>query len=89
MTIAPPPTPLTLDVLLFASLAEAFGCSSIPVALEAGDTVGRLREVVLADPRATLAAGHVRVAVNHAFAADDLALRPGDEVALIPPVAGG
>ena len=89
MPLPPMPAPLTLDVLLFASLAEAFGRPSVAVALQAGDTVRRLREVVLADPRVALAAGHVRVAVNHAFAADDLALQPGDEVALIPPVAGG
>jgi MoaE-MoaD fusion protein len=33
--------------------------------------------------------GHVRVAVNHAFADAKHTLSPTDEVALIPPVAGG
>jgi sulfur-carrier protein len=31
----------------------------------------------------------VRVAVNHEYVASDHPLRPGDEVALFPPVTGG
>ena len=30
-----------------------------------------------------------RLAVNHRFASEDVALEPGDELALIPPVSGG
>ena len=32
---------------------------------------------------------HVRIAVNCAYAEPDLLIEPGDEIALIPPVAGG
>ena len=31
----------------------------------------------------------VRIAVNHAVAQPDTPVRPGDEVALFPPVTGG
>lgn len=31
----------------------------------------------------------LRVAINHDFAADDTALREGDEVAFLPPITGG
>ena len=89
MPLSSPTAPLVLDVLLFASLAEACGGPSLSVTLERGATVGRLRQLVLADPRLAPSAAQLRVAVNQAFAADDLGLEPGDEVALIPPVAGG
>ncbi len=39
---------------------------------------------------AELAPGRaVRIAVNHDLAAPDTPIRPGDEVALFPPVTGG
>ena len=31
----------------------------------------------------------IRVAINHAFAAPDAPLHPGDEVAFLPPITGG
>ena len=37
----------------------------------------------------TMPAGNLRVAVNDTFVAMDTALREGDEVTFIPPVAGG
>jgi molybdopterin synthase sulfur carrier subunit len=89
MTASATLPPLTFDVLLFASLAEAFGTPALTVTLGPGATAGELRDRVLADPRAPLAAAQVRVAVNQTFAAADHPLRAGDEVALIPPVAGG
>jgi molybdopterin synthase catalytic subunit len=60
------------------------------VELPSPPTVGALLEV-LAARHAGLKPllKHLRVAVNHEFAALDAPLSPGDEVALIPPVAGG
>ncbi len=52
----------------------------------------------VAELKAALAVAHpflgerwkaIRVAVNQQFAGDDAAVRDGDEIALIPPVAGG
>jgi molybdopterin converting factor subunit 1 len=81
--------PVVTRVLLFASYADALGASAIEVALPAHATVGDL----LAEVRA-LAATHALpgaplIAVNQEYAAHDVVLRPGDEVAIIPPVAGG
>lgn len=76
-------------VLLFASYAEALGCSEMDIALPERATVADL----LAHVRA-LAATHALpaaplIAVNQEYAAFDALLLPGDEVAIIPPVAGG
>ncbi len=40
-------------------------------------------------PRAAGLREVTRLAVNHRFCRDDLALAPEDELALIPPVSGG
>lgn len=80
---------MTVTVLLFASYADSLGTDSLDLEIEAGTTVddvlGRLRRMPGADrlPHAPL------VAVNEHYAARDRVLNAGDEVAVIPPVAGG
>lgn len=75
-------------MLLFASYAEAFGGPTLRVRLPAGALVADLlAEVRAMAPGAGLPPA--AVAVNAEYARGDRALRTGDEVALIPPVAGG
>jgi molybdopterin converting factor subunit 1 len=80
---------MTVTVLLFASYADALGAPSVELDLPSGatvrDVVDHLRQLRGAErlPPSPL------VAVNQRFARGDLALSPGDEVAVIPPVAGG
>jgi molybdopterin converting factor small subunit len=78
---------VTLTVLLFASWADALG-SSVRIDLPEGARVRDLLASVSA-----LAAGRPLptpvVAVNQRYAKADAELRASDEVALIPPVAGG
>ncbi|MBC7841963.1 MAG: MoaD/ThiS family protein [Gemmatimonadaceae bacterium] len=78
-----------LQVLLFASYADAFGanCVSVTVAEPAttADVVGALR---------ALPGGHVLpmsplVAVDRRYTRGDVAVSAGQEIAVIPPVAGG
>ena len=78
---------MTVTVLLFASYAEAFGRSSVELDLKAGSTVRHLVDQ-LRTGRGVLPAQPL-VAVNEQYASPDLVIRPGDEVAVIPPVAGG
>jgi len=78
-----------VPVLLFASYADAFGARSLSVPITAPCSVADL-----VDAMRPLAGGErlpatPLVAVNHAYAAPDCLVMPGDEVALIPPVAGG
>lgn len=80
---------MTLSVLLFASYADAFGRDRLEVTMRPGATVSELvRQVVLLSKGAVLPPAPA-VAVNHRHAGYDRVIAPGDEVAIIPPVAGG
>ena len=78
---------MTVTVLLFASYAEAFGTSSVSVDVDAGSTVRHLVDR-LRKGRGILPAQPL-VAVNEQYASPDHVISAGDEVAIIPPVAGG
>jgi molybdopterin converting factor subunit 1 len=77
-----------LNVLLFASYAEALGASSVGVTLADGATVDDLLAAVRQMAAGT-ALPPAAVAVNQEYAVRSQRLEPADEVAIIPPVAGG
>lgn len=80
---------MTVTALLFASYADALGREQLSLDLPAGATVRdaleRLREL----PGGTSLPPAPLVAINLAYARPDALLSPGDELAVIPPVAGG
>jgi molybdopterin converting factor small subunit len=78
-----------VTVQLFASYAELVGSASIDLPLNAGDRVSDLLDNLRAHPSAALLPAVPRVAVNRALADENTRVRPGDEIALIPPFAGG
>ena len=80
---------MTVTVLLFASYADALGRSSVELALEPGSTVRDMVARLSSLPGAGSLPPKPLVAVNQRYAAADQVLRSGDEVAVIPPVAGG
>ena len=80
---------MTVTVLLFASYADAVGKRTIPLDLPSGSTVGEAVRRVKAMAGATQLPAEPIVAVNEVYAAADRPLAAGDEVAIIPPVAGG
>jgi molybdopterin converting factor small subunit len=79
----------TVTVQLFASYAESFGEQSLQIPLAEGSTVrdliGQLRQL----RGSSCLPESPRIAVNRKFALADQRIGAGDEVALIPPVAGG
>ncbi|MFL5464120.1 MAG: MoaD/ThiS family protein [Gemmatimonadaceae bacterium] len=79
----------TVTVQLFASYAERFGGATIEVPLAPGDTVANLLNSIRSRPDAGLLPTSLRVAVNRRFASQDDVIGLCDEIALIPPVAGG
>jgi molybdopterin converting factor small subunit len=70
-------------VLLFAHLREGFGSS---VEVEAEPSVA---SVLHALESAGVAIGASRLAADNAFVRREDLLKPGQELALIPPVSGG
>ena len=80
---------MTIKVLLFASYADAFGRSAISLELPAGATVRDVVAHLTGLPGAERLPPRPLVAVNEVYAPAGQALASGDEVAVIPPVAGG
>lgn len=74
----------------FARYAELLGQAETTLTLDApatvADAVKALRERV---PRAQLLPEHPLVAVNREHVLYDRPVAPGDELALLPPLAGG
>lgn len=81
---------MKLDVLFFASYRELVGEERVSVELEDGATVASLVETLRSRGQAfTRLPERPAVAVNHTVVPHAHPLEPGDEVALLPPVAGG
>ena len=75
---------------LFAVCRERAGRDVVVLEVPEGTTAGGLLEALAAaEPALAPVLPAVRVAVNQAFVAPEAAIRPDDEVAVIPPVSGG
>jgi molybdopterin converting factor subunit 1 len=85
---------MSLRILYFAGLRDALGLAEETVELGAlpqpPRTVRALADYLAArHPAYGERRGHVRIARNEVFAADEEPVADGDVIALIPPVAGG
>jgi molybdopterin converting factor small subunit len=80
----------TVTVRFFARYAELAGCESAAIAVSCPatveDVVRRVRETL---PGARQLPDRPLAAVNMRQAKLDAAVQDGDEVALLPPIAGG
>ena len=81
---------MKVTVRLFGSLREQAGCRSLDVELAEGASVADLRaELAGRFPSVAEFSDRLRLAVNLELAGEGQLLAEGDEVALLPPVAGG
>lgn len=80
---------MTLDVLLFASYADAFGAPALRVTVPDDARVADVVQAVRSHAAGARIPERPLVAVNQRYARPDQLVGPTDEVALIPPVAGG
>ncbi len=75
---------------LFGSLREAAGVKELPVSVAQGSRVRDLHELLAREHPVLARMGErVAVAVNYDVVTPDAELEEGDEVAFLPPVAGG
>ncbi len=80
---------MRVDVLLFAALKDELGPR---VSIEVGEpaTVASLRRALeAAHPAIARFGSRAKAAVNETWAQETDAVRAGDTVALLPPIAGG
>ena len=81
---------MKVQTLFFASYKELLGTGQLQVDLPSGATVADLVEELRARGGAfTVLPAVPAVAVNMSYSDPSSTLSDGDEVALIPPVAGG
>jgi molybdopterin synthase catalytic subunit len=80
---------MKVDVLLFASLRDELG-PQVSVEVEEPATVASLRRALAAaHPVIARFGDRAKAAVNETWARETDAVKPGDTVALLPPIAGG
>ena len=94
MTHPATPGSAVVRVRLFAALRERAGWGERLVPLEASlSSAADLWQRLALEGGPAAGAGRlppsIRVAINQAFATPDTPLRPGDEVAFLPPITGG
>ncbi len=80
---------MTVSVLLFASYADLLGRSQLDLRLAEGATVDDVIAELGRLPNGNRLPPRPLVAVNERYADPGQPLLAGDEVAVIPPVAGG
>lgn len=80
---------MLITVRFFASYADSLGLEHTQLTLDPGSSVNDVLARVARLPGAQALPANPLVAVNHVFADPGTLLGTGDEVAVIPPVAGG
>ena len=81
---------MTIHILFFAAYREFLGQGDLTLQLSEGATVADLLRILWDRGGAfTMLPANPVVAVNREFASLERELEEGDEVAFVPPVAGG
>lgn len=80
---------MNITVLYFASLADNSHKGSEPLTLETGTSLNELYNSLQTRYQFRQQPAELRVAINDEFASWDEAIKDGDTIAFIPPVAGG
>ena len=87
--MAVPVAPAVIRIRLFARYAELFGAEELELPSEGIRSVRDVLERLRALPGGAALGSGALIAVNLRQAKPDAAVSPRDEVALLPPLAGG
>ena len=81
---------ITVDIKLFAYARELVGEKHISIDVEEGITIeGLMDRIIDEHPSLESIKENLIIAVNKTTVRPDKVLKDGDEIALLPPVAGG
>ncbi len=81
---------MMITVKLFAIIRDKVGSDSVKIELpECASVAVLLETLILTYPQLTDWKEVVRIAVNREYVDKNHIMKPGDEVAVIPPVSGG
>ncbi|MFT5980753.1 MAG: molybdopterin converting factor subunit 1 [Flavobacteriales bacterium] len=80
---------MKIDLLAFGPSKEIIGQQKTTLELPVGCTSDELKADLLEKYPALGNLDSLRIAVNETYLIKNVALREGDEVAIIPPVSGG
>ncbi|HNP19885.1 MAG TPA: molybdopterin converting factor subunit 1 [Fulvivirga sp.] len=79
---------MELKILLFGITKDIIGSSPHTLNMD-GNTVANLRRMLIEKYPKLAGLKSILIAVNNEYADEELVIKEGDEVALIPPVSGG
>ncbi|MTI22321.1 molybdopterin converting factor subunit 1 [Fulvivirga sp. RKSG066] len=80
---------MRLEVLLFGITKDIIGEDRHEIELNSNTSVAELKKLLIDRYPKLEKLNSLLVAVNNEYGNDDLRLKAGDEIALIPPVSGG
>jgi molybdopterin synthase catalytic subunit len=80
---------ICIKTLFFAAYRDIVGAEELDIKLPQGATLSDVVEVIRARPGGDALPPDPALAVNQEYASSNRVLENGDEVAFIPPVAGG
>lgn len=80
---------MELKIIAFGIAKDIFGTNLFSMEINESISVKKLKELILKDYPAFEKLVSLRIAVNNEYQEDTFMINEGDEVAIIPPVAGG
>lgn len=79
----------SVNILAFGIAKEILGSASLAMQVAAGTTAGALKTLLEKQYPGLAQLSSFMLALNNEYAHPDTIIRPGDEIAIIPPVSGG
>ncbi|MCF6181913.1 MoaD/ThiS family protein [Lutibacter sp.] len=80
---------MTIQLLFFGITADLVGDNSLDYKIDKPISIQKFKEQLVSDYKVLKNINEFVIAVNEEYANDELIIKDGDVVAIIPPVSGG